>query len=101
MAVKEEDKMLKKTIVIHPLMDAFVRKTWAMLIEAGYDATYSLALNFMLLGMVEEAIKEGGLSQETRDIVWSFVNDEKTTRKIELQDYLSRTRELWGRTGNP
>jgi len=47
--------VIKKTVVIHPLMDSYVRKTWAILIENGKDASYSTALNFMLLATIFEA----------------------------------------------
>lgn len=32
--------MRKKTVILHPIMDDYIRKTWAMLIENDYDATY-------------------------------------------------------------
>jgi hypothetical protein len=40
--------IIKKTIVIHPEMDALIRRAWAKLIEKGYDASYSTALHFVL-----------------------------------------------------
>ena len=85
--------VIKKTVVIHPMIDIFIRKTWAMLIENGYDATYSTALNFMLLGAIMEATKEGGWSKETRDIVWNFIKDEKTIEELNLTDQLSNIAE--------
>ena len=63
---------VKKTVVLHPMMDKYVRKTWAILIENDYDATYSMALNFMILVAIQEGIKDGSLSEETRDVVWEF-----------------------------
>lgn len=46
---------IKKTVVIHPIMDSYIRKTWAILIENGKDASYSTALNFMILATIFEA----------------------------------------------
>ena len=67
-----------------------------MLIEDGHSATYSMALNFMLLATVMEAIKEEGLSDYARETVWGFVNDQDTIRRLNLQDHLANLRELWG-----
>jgi hypothetical protein len=47
--------VIRKTIAIHPIMDSYIRKTWALLIEEGYDEGYSTALNFMLLATIMEA----------------------------------------------
>ena len=60
-----------------------------MLIEEGYDATYSTALNFMLLGAIAEALKEGGWSEKTREIVWNFMEDKDTIRELNLEDQLA------------
>lgn len=81
--------VVKKTVAIHPTMDSYIRKTWAMLIEAGHNATYSTALNFMLLAALMEAIKEGGLSNETRDLIWDFAKDEETIEELNLEDHLA------------
>ena len=86
--------VVKKTVAIHPILDRYVRRTWALLVEAGYDATYSLALNFMLLGAVLEAIKEGGWSEETREMVWdSFLKDRKAIEELNLEDMLANLKE--------
>ena len=86
--------VIKKTVAIHPILDKYVRRTWALLVEAGYDATYSLALNFMLLGAVLEAIKEGGWSEETREMVWdSFLKDRKAIEELNLEDMLANLKE--------
>jgi hypothetical protein len=84
--------LVKKSVVLHPLMDQYVRKTWALLIDGGHDATYSTALNFMLLAAIEESIKDGGLSEETRNDLWEFVNDQKTIQKLNLQEHLGELR---------
>jgi hypothetical protein len=85
--------VVKKTVAIHPVIDKFIRKTWAILIENGYDATYSTALNFMLLIAIMEAIKGGSLSEETINIVWDFLKDEKTIEELNLTDQLSNIAE--------
>lgn len=89
----EERSLVKKTVVIHPMMDYFVRKTWAILIEAECDATYSVALNFMLLAAIEEARKDGGLCGETRDTIWDFAQDYETIRKLNLEEHLQEVKE--------
>jgi siroheme synthase (precorrin-2 oxidase/ferrochelatase) len=86
--------VVKKTVALHPIMDRYIRRTWALLIEAGYDATYSTALNFILLGAVLEAIKEGGWSDETRRMLWdSFMEDRKTIEELNLEDMLTTLSE--------
>jgi hypothetical protein len=80
---------IKKTIVIHPLMDSYIRKTWSILIESGKDASYSTALNFMLLATIMEAQKEKGLGEKAREVIWDFMDDEKTINELNLKDSLS------------
>jgi len=95
MGQKGEKTIIKKTVVIHPIMDDYIRKTWAMLIEEGYDATYSSALNMMLLMAIMETTKEGGLSDETRDTIWKFAEDQATIGKLNLQEHLAKLREYY------
>ena len=85
--------VVKKTVAIHPLMDSYVRKTWAILIENGKDASYSTALNFMLLATIYETTKPNGLSEETRELLWNFVEDQKTIDELNLQDLLTTLEE--------
>ena len=89
-------EMVKKTVAIHPLMDKYIRQTWSLLIEEGYDATYSTALNFMLLAAMGEAIKNKGWSKTTRRNVWNFVEDEATVRALNLEDHLTHLKQLTG-----
>ncbi|RLG90423.1 MAG: hypothetical protein DRO36_06120 [Candidatus Hecatellales archaeon] len=82
--------VIKKTVAIHPIMDSYIRKIWSLLVESGYDATYSTALNFMLLGAIFEATqKKEGWSEETRRLVWSFMEDEETIKELNLEDQLA------------
>ena len=85
--------VVKKSVAIHPIMDKGVRKIWSHLIENGYDATYSTAVNFMLLGAIFEATKKGGWSDETIRIVWNFVEDKKTIKELNLEDQLANIAE--------
>jgi len=85
--------VVKKTVAIHPIMDSYIRKTWSILIENGYDATYSTALNFLLLGAILEATKEEGWSEQTRKFVWDFMEDEKTINELNLEDQLAKISE--------
>jgi len=80
--------VIKKTVVIHPIMDSYIRKTWATLIENGKDASYSLALNSILLATIFETQKPEGLSEKTRELLWSFIDDQKTIDELNLQDSL-------------
>ena len=93
-------RSIKKTVVLHPLMDRYVRKIWAILIEDGYEATYSMALNFMLLAAIQEGIKDGGLADETRKIVWAFADDQATISQLNLQDHVSQLRGFLGVESN-
>ena len=85
--------VIKKTVAIHPLMDSYIRKTWAILIEDGKDASYSTALNFMLLATIFEAKKPNGLDEKTRELIWNFAEDQKTIDELNLQDLLTSLEE--------
>ncbi len=83
--------VIKKSVAIHPIMDKYIRKTWALLVENGHDATYSMALNFMLLGAIFEATQEeSGWRENTRKLVWNFVEDDETINELNLEDQLTK-----------
>jgi len=88
--------IIKKTVVIHPVIDMYVRETWAALIKAGYDATYSTALNFMLLIAIMETITRGW-SRETTQVLQSFLKDEKTIEELSMTEQLSKVVEYMTR----
>ena len=92
---KAKSKVVKKTVAIHPIMDGYIRKTWAMLVDEGYDATYSSALNMMLLMAIMETIKESGLSDETRNTIWDFAKDQETIDELNLQEHLAKLRDYY------
>ena len=87
--------MVKKTVVRHPETEEYVRKTWAILIDHGYDANYSTALNYMLLAAILEGIKSGGISQETAETLQSFLNDPDVVQREDLREGLNDVRRLW------
>jgi len=77
--------VVKKTVAIHPVIDRYVRRVWALLVESGYNAKYSTAVNFILLGGILEALKDGGWSEETRKAVLSFIEDEEVLNRLNLE----------------
>ena len=83
-------KPIKRTVAIHPIMDEYVRETWSLLVKDDYgaDATYSAALNFMLLAAINEAGKKKGWTRETRQIVWGFARDRETIEQLKLNEAL-------------
>lgn len=89
--------VVKKSVAIHPLIDRFIRKTWALTIDQGYDSSYSTAINFILLGGILEAVKKEGWSEETRNLVWSFLEDKKTVDEINLEEQLKNVFEYFAR----
>ncbi len=91
--------VIKKSVVLHPLIERFVRETQAVLIRAEppVDATYSAALNFMLLGAIQEALKPGGLSHTTRDLIWDFVHDREAIEELNLHDRLGSISDAFAR----
>ena len=96
MTADNNGKVIKKTVALHPIMDTYVRKTWAILIEEGYDATYSTALNFMLLIAVVQASGSDGLSEETKDVIWAFASNRELINALDLEGNITRLRKMWG-----
>lgn len=98
--------MKKKTVVLHPLLDRFVRQTQAILLEdevegeASVDATYSAAVNFMLLAAIHEAERPDGWSPETREVVWNFAHDPATIHDLNLRERLATVRQALARGGH-
>lgn len=85
--------VIKKTVVIHPIMDSYIRKTWAILIESGKDASYSSALNFMLLATIFVAQQPEGLTDKTKELLWKFIDDKETMDELNLQESLATYEE--------
>lgn len=85
--------VVKKTVALHPVMDQFVRKLWAMLIENGYSASYSTALNYMLLEHVR-SVEENGIAKKVNDDLGNFLADEDTISDLNLEDYANNMDNL-------
>ena len=82
--------VVKKSVALHPVIDSAVRKLWAMLIEKGYDATYSTALNALILGgWVAPSHLKGDEFDKYFDTINSFLNDAETVREINAEELAS------------
>ena len=77
--------IIKKTVALHPIWDHYVRQTWAFLIQGGYNATYSTALNYMLLTGFFLVVNRG-IDEKTREMMRGFLEDKKTLEKLNLED---------------
>lgn len=93
---KEAKKLVKKTLILHPIMDSYVRKTWSILIDKGHDATYSTALNMMLLMAIMEVAEKGSLSEKTNETISGFLEDQETITRLNLEDHLAELSEYYG-----
>ena len=80
--------VVKKTIALHPIMDSYVRKLQAILIEKGYNATYSTALNYMLLYNIFD-VQHRKMHPKVVELLQSFLNDRKTIKGIQREDQLN------------
>jgi len=79
--------VIKKSITIHPIVDEVVRKLWAILIQKGYDATYSTTLSMLALGgcLSVSLMKEGSKEwQEYFKIINGFLNSKIETKPAEF-----------------
>ena len=78
--------VLKKTVAINHIIDPYVRKLWSILIQEGYDASYSTALNLMILGHIIN-VDERRLSGTTKDELLSFLENEKYLVDLKMDEY--------------
>ncbi|MHB8324733.1 MAG: hypothetical protein ACYDEA_04230 [Candidatus Dormibacteria bacterium] len=85
---------VRRTVILEPRLDGCVREAWAELLRRGYEATYSMALNFMLVGHYAQATLPEGLDRGARDTMWGFAADAITTRHLNIQDHLARLADL-------
>ncbi len=67
-----------------------------MLIDEGYEATYSTALNYMLFGSILEGLEEREMSEEAREDLTAFLEDDGVINKLNIQDHLEQLRDHWG-----
>jgi len=88
--------VVKKTVTIDPGLDRIVRRFQAILVTMGYNAPYSTAVNYMLLGHYSN-ITHRGMHSEVAKGLQSFLDDRKITREILREDgmaeYLERSRK--------
>jgi hypothetical protein len=88
--------VVKKTVALHPIMDSYVRKLQAILVEKGYNATYSTALNYMILYNVFD-VQQRGVHPKVAEFLQSFLNDRRTVKQIRREDrmaeYLEQSRK--------
>ena len=88
--------VVKKTVALHRIMDSYVRKLQAILLEKGYRATYSTALNYMLLYNIFD-VQCRKIHPKVREFLESFLNDRTTIKQIQREDrmteYLEQSRK--------
>jgi len=77
--------IIRKTVALHPIWDQYVRITQANILEKGIDASYSLALNYMLL-MAFYLVINQGIDGKTREILNSFLKDETTIEDLNYEN---------------
>jgi len=94
-AVEHDTRVIKKTVAIQPVIDAYIRKIWSMLIDEGYDANYSTALNFMLLLAIVQVTGDRGISEETKRIVWAYIGNRSLINALDLGEDISKLKEIW------
>jgi hypothetical protein len=86
--------VVKKTVAVHPIMDRYVRKLQSILVEKGYHATYSTALNYMILFQVFDRIYG---KKRREKLLAAFLEDTKTVNEIAKEDiiteYLEKARK--------
>ena len=95
MAVEHDTRVIKKTVAIQPVIDAYIRKIWSMLIDEGHDANYSTALNFMLLLAIVQVTGDRGISEETKRIVWAYIGNRSLINALDLGEDISKLKEIW------
>jgi hypothetical protein len=86
--------VLKKTVAINEIIDPYIRKLWSELIEEGYDASYSTALNLMVLGHIIN-VTEKKLSGIAKDELLSFLNNETYLLNLNVEDYAREINDLF------
>jgi len=84
--------VVKKTIALHPIMDNYIRTLLAILIQKGWNATYSTALNYMILGHAMD-VSTRKMHPEVVKILQDFLHDRKTIREIQRHDRLTKYSE--------
>lgn len=100
MQEKAKPRFVKRTVVLDPAVDSYVRKVWAMLIDSGADANYSTALNFLTLAIIHEARRSPGtLPRDTRRLLWDYVANPAVSETIKGDDSREAIVKFWGKQG--
>lgn len=88
--------VVKKTVALHPIMDNYVRTLQTILIQKGWNATYSTALNYMVLYNVMD-VSSRKMHPKVLKVLRDFLHDRRTIREIQRQDrlteYLEKSRK--------
>ncbi len=95
MVVATPEPAIRKTVALHPAMDQLLRRTWAIMIEDGLDATYSTAMNYLLLAAFTEIGSETGPSRDALSALGDFMADRETIDRLNLQDHVFSLKGLW------
>jgi len=80
--------VVKKTVALHPIMDRYVRRLQAILVEKGYGASYSTALSYMVLYQVFDVIYRKK-RRKIKEHLQAFLADEATLNEIMTEDILT------------
>jgi len=81
--------IVRKTIAVPDVLDHEIRKLWAILIEKGYDATYSTAINTLVVaGLIAPQLLSPGSKQWKHffDIINDFLSDVNTIEAINKEE---------------
>jgi len=82
--------VVKKTVALHPIMDSYVRKLQAILIDKGWNATYSTALNYFILYHVFDTVYG---KKRREELLQAFLEDTRTLGEIAKQDIITEYSE--------
>jgi phosphoribosyl-dephospho-CoA transferase len=82
--------VVKKTVALHPIMDGYVRKLQAILIDKGWNATYSTALNYFILYHVFDTVYG---KKRREELLRAFLEDTRTLGEIAKQDIITEYSE--------
>ena len=78
--------VVKKTVALHPTMDAYIRKLHAILVDKGWNATYSTALNYIVLYQVFDTLYG---KKRREELLNAFLEDNKTLGEIAKEDIIT------------
>jgi len=82
--------VVKKTVALHPIMDGYVRKLQAILIDKGWRATYSTSLNYFVLYHVFDTVYG---KKRREELLQAFLEDTRTLSEITKEDIITEYSE--------